>query len=94
MRNIDKVLTGRNLVLESAFYAHYLVSVNNWCGGWIGDSEADEIYKICTVIGTPSHQTWSEGMKLAASMNFRFPQVVTLTWFRNCVSFHYVSVRG
>ncbi|KAL3680087.1 hypothetical protein R1sor_023043 [Riccia sorocarpa] len=39
-----------------------------------GASEADELYKICTVIGPPNHHTWSEGMKLAASMNFYFPQ--------------------
>ncbi|GBG70112.1 hypothetical protein CBR_g5743 [Chara braunii] len=39
-----------------------------------GVSEADEIYKICSVLGTPSVETWPAGMKLAASMNFRFPQ--------------------
>lgn len=41
-----------------------------------GSSEADEIYKICSVLGTPTHSNWSEGMKLAAQMNFRFPQFV------------------
>jgi len=39
-----------------------------------GSSESDEIYKICSVIGTPTAQTWPEGLKLAAAMNFRFPQ--------------------
>lgn len=39
-----------------------------------GSSEVDEIYKICSVIGTPDHQTWSEGLRLAASMNYKFPQ--------------------
>lgn len=39
-----------------------------------GTSEADEIYKICSVIGTPTQQNWAEGLKLANSMNFRFPQ--------------------
>lgn len=39
-------------------------------------SEADEIYRICSVIGSPSHQSWSDGMKLAASLNFQFPQVL------------------
>merc|ERR1711897_79301 len=29
---------------------------------------------ICSVLGSPSRQTWPEGMKLAAKMNFRFPQ--------------------
>lgn len=40
-----------------------------------GSSEADEIYRICSVIGSPSHQSWSDGMKLAASLNFQFPQL-------------------
>ncbi|KAK9804718.1 hypothetical protein WJX72_001769 [[Myrmecia] bisecta] len=39
-----------------------------------GSSEADEIYKICSVMGTPTQQTWPDGLKLAAAMNFRFPQ--------------------
>jgi len=39
-----------------------------------GSSEADEIYKICSVLGSPSKSTWEEGMRLAAAMNFRFPQ--------------------
>jgi protein kinase len=40
-------------------------------------SEADELYKICSVLGTPTHQSWPEGMKLASAMNFRFPQFGT-----------------
>ncbi|XP_024401596.1 cyclin-dependent kinase F-4 isoform X1 [Physcomitrium patens] len=40
-----------------------------------GASEVDEIYRICAVIGSPSHYTWSDGMKLAASLNFQFPQL-------------------
>ena len=39
-----------------------------------GSSEADEIYKICQIMGTPTQQTWPEGLRLAAAMNFRFPQ--------------------
>lgn len=41
-----------------------------------GTSETDEIFKICSVLGAPTHSTWPEGMKLASSMNFKFPQVV------------------
>jgi protein kinase len=40
-----------------------------------GASEVDEIYRICAVIGSPSQQTWSDGMKLAGSLNFQFPQL-------------------
>lgn len=36
--------------------------------------QADEIYKICSVMGTPTSSTWPDGVKLAAAMNFRFPQ--------------------
>lgn len=41
-----------------------------------GSSEVDEIFKICAVLGTPSKAEWPEGHKLAAAMNFRFPQMV------------------
>lgn len=41
-----------------------------------GSSEADQIYKICSVLGSPSNKTWPTGIKLAAQMNFRFPQFV------------------
>lgn len=40
-----------------------------------GSSEADEIFKICTVLGTPTAQNWPEGLKLAQKMNFKFPQI-------------------
>ena len=39
-----------------------------------GSSEPDEIYKITSVLGTPTAQTWAEGLRLAAAMNFRFAQ--------------------
>merc|ERR550532_1050547 len=39
-----------------------------------GNSEIDEIFKICSVIGTPDKKEWPEGFKLAAGMNFKFPQ--------------------
>ncbi|XP_078173460.1 cyclin-dependent kinase F-4-like [Carex rostrata] len=38
-----------------------------------GSNEADEMYKICSVIGTPDHDTWSDGLCLAESLNFQFP---------------------
>ncbi|KAH7439527.1 hypothetical protein KP509_04G065700 [Ceratopteris richardii] len=39
-----------------------------------GESETDEIYKICSVIGTPNSQTWPEGMQLADALRFTFPE--------------------
>lgn len=40
-----------------------------------GLSEADEIHKICSVIGSPTKLEWSEGLELASTINFQFPQV-------------------
>jgi len=39
-----------------------------------GTSETDQIYKVCSVLGTPSVNSWSEGHRLAAQMGFTFPQ--------------------
>ncbi len=39
-----------------------------------GNSEIDELFKICSVLGTPDKRDWPEGYKLAAAMNFKFPQ--------------------
>ena len=38
-------------------------------------SEADEIYKVCNVIGSPTRETWLEGLNLASVINYQFPQV-------------------
>ncbi|XP_039205542.1 serine/threonine-protein kinase MAK isoform X1 [Crotalus tigris] len=43
-----------------------------------GTSEVDEIFKICQVLGTPKKSDWPEGYQLAAGMNFRFPQCVSI----------------
>ncbi|CAH8870325.1 unnamed protein product [Trichobilharzia szidati] len=39
-----------------------------------GSSEIDMVFKICSVLGTPSKTDWPEGYQLAAAMNFKFPQ--------------------
>lgn len=41
-----------------------------------GSSEADQIFKICSIMGTPTAQTWPEGQRLATAMNFKFPSFV------------------
>lgn len=38
-----------------------------------GSSESDQLYKTCSVLGTPSQAQWPEGFKLAAQIGFRFP---------------------
>ncbi|XP_038700170.1 cyclin-dependent kinase F-4-like isoform X3 [Tripterygium wilfordii] len=40
-----------------------------------GISEADEIYKICNVIGSPTVETWADGLNLARAINYEFPQL-------------------
>ncbi|KAI8014686.1 Cyclin-dependent kinase F-4 [Camellia lanceoleosa] len=40
-----------------------------------GSSEADEIYKICSIIGTQNETEWAKGLKLASAINYKFPQV-------------------
>ncbi len=42
-----------------------------------GSSEADELYKISAILGTPNAKSWAEGLKLASQMQFRFPQFVS-----------------
>ncbi|CAA2983529.1 cyclin-dependent kinase F-4-like isoform X2 [Olea europaea subsp. europaea] len=43
-----------------------------------GSSEADEIYKICCVIGSPTKSEWPEGLELANAINYQFPQVASV----------------
>lgn len=41
-----------------------------------GASESDQLYKVCSVLGTPSATAWPEGAKLASVIGFRFPTFV------------------
>lgn len=41
-----------------------------------GTSEADEIYKICNIIGSPTKDSWADGLNLARAINYQFPQSV------------------
>jgi hypothetical protein len=42
---------------------------------FIYHSETDQLYKICTVLGTPDCTVWPEGMNLPRSNTFKFFQV-------------------
>lgn len=67
---------------------HYNSPIDTWACGCImaelysmgalfpGTSEPDQVYKICSVLGTPTAETWPEGLKLAAQMQFRYPPFV------------------
>ncbi|XP_053672874.1 uncharacterized protein LOC128723183 [Anopheles nili] len=39
-----------------------------------GSSEVDQLFKICSVLGTPDKSDWVEGHKLASTIQFRFPE--------------------
>jgi len=41
-----------------------------------GSSESDQLYKTCSVLGTPSQADWPEGFKLASQIGFRWPSFV------------------
>ncbi|KAJ3690902.1 hypothetical protein LUZ61_020066 [Rhynchospora tenuis] len=70
------------VLLQASFYTS---AVDMWAMGAIiaelftlrplfpGSNEADEMYKICSVIGTPDRETWPDGLRLAESLNFQFP---------------------
>ncbi|XP_009334530.2 cyclin-dependent kinase F-3-like [Pyrus x bretschneideri] len=39
-----------------------------------GQSADDQMFKICSVIGSPTWDTWPEGHILAQNLNYEFPQ--------------------
>lgn len=67
----------------------YTPSIDMWAVGAIlaelftlsplfpGENEIDQLSKICTVLGTPDHSVWPEGMNLPHSNRFRFCQKQT-----------------
>jgi protein kinase len=42
-----------------------------------GTSETDQVFKICSVLGTPGPAHWPEGVKLATRLGIRLPQTAT-----------------
>jgi serine/threonine protein kinase len=66
---------------------HYNSPVDVWALGAImaelyngrplfpGTNETDQLFKICSVVGTPSEREWEEGHTLAHKMGFRFPHL-------------------
>lgn len=41
-----------------------------------GSSENDQLFKICSVLGTPTAATWPEGLKLGVKIGYQFPNFV------------------
>ncbi|ALC38464.1 CG42366 [Drosophila busckii] len=41
-----------------------------------GSSEVDQLFKICSVLGTPNKNDWPDGYRLASTIHFRYPDCV------------------
>eukprot|EP01022_Parablepharisma_sp_SALTPOND_P019576 TRINITY_DN336_c0_g2_i1.p2 TRINITY_DN336_c0_g2~~TRINITY_DN336_c0_g2_i1.p2 ORF type:complete len:674 (+),score=56.68 TRINITY_DN336_c0_g2_i1:1338-3359(+) len=41
-----------------------------------GTSENDQLFKICSVLGTPTQATWPEGLRLGVKIGYQFPNFV------------------
>ncbi|GAV57304.1 Pkinase domain-containing protein [Cephalotus follicularis] len=41
---------------------------------FLGENHADMLSKICSVIGSPSEDSWADGLHLARDMQYQFPQ--------------------
>ncbi len=39
-----------------------------------GSSDTDQLYKVCSILGSPTQNSWPEGHRLATQMGFNFPQ--------------------
>ncbi|KAH9727341.1 protein kinase domain-containing protein [Citrus sinensis] len=40
-----------------------------------GTDEADQMYKICSVLGSPTMNSWADGLRQAMAINYQFPQL-------------------
>jgi protein kinase len=47
-----------------------------------GTSEADQFYRICKVLGTPTKDMWPEGAATASHMQVRIPKCSPVSWGR------------
>ncbi|EKF31383.1 protein kinase, putative [Trypanosoma cruzi marinkellei] len=67
---------------------HYNSPIDIWACGVIfaelylnrplfpGSSDSDQLFKICSIMGSPSPSVWDEGYQLSRRLNMRFPTVV------------------
>ncbi|KAF5225684.1 protein kinase [Trypanosoma cruzi] len=67
---------------------HYNSPIDIWACGVIfaelylnrplfpGSSDSDQLFKICSIMGSPSPSEWDEGYQLSRRLNMRFPTVV------------------
>ena len=41
---------------------------------FLGSNEKEVFIKICSILGTPTNETWNEGIQLAKKIDFKFPK--------------------
>lgn len=46
-----------------------------FCPLFPGASEADQMYKICGVLGSPTMDSWADGLRQARAIKYQFPQL-------------------
>ncbi|CDY26374.1 BnaA02g23960D [Brassica napus] len=51
-----------------------LAELLSLCPLFPGARYFEAIYKVCNVIGSPTQETWLEGLNLASVINYQFPQ--------------------
>ncbi|CAK7336412.1 unnamed protein product [Dovyalis caffra] len=71
------------VMLQSDFYSS---KVDMWAMGAImaelftfcplfpGTSEANQMFRICSVLGTPTMDSWADGIHLARNIHYQFPE--------------------
>ena len=52
-----------------------MVELYNFKPLFPGMSEKDQMFKICSVLGTPTTTLWNEGFQLAKKIDFKFPNL-------------------
>ena len=85
LRSLLKIIFQRYRAPEVLLRStNYNSPIDQWaCGGILaelytlrplfpGSSEADEIYKICAIMGSPTMRTWPEGVKYVLHVRFFF----------------------
>ncbi|KAI3920602.1 hypothetical protein MKW98_020503 [Papaver atlanticum] len=77
----------RQIDSKLPYSVSYTSAVDMWAVGAImaelysfrplfpGLDRADQLYKICSVIGSPTYESWVEGIQLANSCGYKFPRV-------------------
>ena len=75
------------LLQSSSYGAYYGTPIDVWametimvelfilCPLFHGIDKVDQIYQICTMLGPPTKQTLPNGVKMAAFLNFKFPEI-------------------